>query len=217
MIGKLIAAVTLLGVVSGSAAAAPAVQPGAIRNILIMGTSTTAGAGASPITNRYVDLIKAARPADVYTELAISGSTLVNANPALSWENRAIPENHKIVIMQFGLNDWDTGVPVATFREQALAFVERVRVANPYAQLYWLSPWIKQYTVTSLPDVRGNRWQEFGMAIETAMRSVQGTHIDLDPTGSRRAAVPYSSGEPSGLHYNNAGHRKIADAVLAYI
>lgn len=213
MIGKLIAALALLGVVGGSAAAA---QP-STRNVLIMGTSTTAGAGATPITNRYVDLVKAARPDDTYTVIARSGTTLVNADPAKSWEHTVIPGGNDVVVMQFGINEWDTGVPIATFRDQATAFVARVRTANPTAQIFWLSPWIKQYAVTSTFDVRGNRWQEFGMGIETALRTVQGVHIDLDPTGSRRLAAPYSSGEASGLHYNNAGHRKLAEVILAHI
>lgn len=213
MARKIIAAFALLLLIGGSAAAA---QPSA-RNVLIMGTSTTAGAGAVPLTNRYVDLIKAARPDDTYTVIGRGGTTLVNTDPAKSWENTVIPGGNDIVIMQFGINEWDTGVPIATFRDQATAFVARVRTANPDARIFWLSPWIKQYAVTSTFDVRGNRWQEFGMGIETALRTVQGVHIDLDPTGSRRLAAPYSSGEASGLHYNNAGHRKLADAVLEHI
>lgn len=211
---RMIAMLVVLLTLGGSAVAIGAQTS---RAILFLGTSTTEGMGAIPKAARFVDLVKAARPGDTFTELARGGTTLVNADPAKSWENTVIPGGHDIVIAQFGLNEWNTGVTATMLRTQATDFLARVRTANPNAQIYWLSPWIPQYTVTTFPDLRGNLWQEQGMAIEAALRTVQGVHIDLGPTGSRREAAPYSFGGSDGLHYNNAGHRKIADAVLARI
>lgn len=205
----IVALITLLLVACGSSGAGAQDT----KKVLFLGTSTTEGAGATPVTSRFVDLVKAAKPGNTYTVLARGGTTLVNADPAKSWEQTTIPSGHDVVIMQFGINEWNTNVPATTFRDQAIAFLARIKAANPNARLVWLSPWIPQY-IAQLPDARGNLWQEHGMAIEAALRTVRGEHLDMDPTGSRRLAAPYSFGSADGLHYNNTGHRKLADAVL---
>lgn len=205
-------ALLLLAACGSSGAGVVAAQDS--KKVLFLGTSTTDGAGATPRTSRYVDLVKAARPNNTYTELARSGTTLVNADPAKSWEQTAIPSGHDIVIMQFGTNDWLYNTPAPTFRAQAISFLARVKAANPNARLIWLSPWIPQYVEGFSPFAKTSLWQEHGLAIEMALRTVNGEFIDMDPTGSRRVGLPYFSGEEGGLHHNNLGHRKLADAVL---
>lgn len=212
MTKKIVALFAVMALTLITSGAAVRAQP-TPQNILFLGTSTTDGMGAVPRSARFVDLIKAARPGDVFTELARGGTTLVNANPAISWENTVIPGGNDVVIAQFGLNEWNTGVTAADLRAQATAFLARVRTANPTARIFWLSPWIPQYTA-QVPDLKANLWQEHGMAIEAALRTVGGKHIDMGPAGSRREAAPFSFGGADGLHYNNLGHRALADAVL---
>ena len=128
-------AIALLAAVLMVAAGAVAAGAQASRSILFLGTSTTEGMGAVPKSARFVYLVKAARPDDTFTELARGGTTLVNADPAKSWESTVIPGGHDIVIAQFGINEWNTGVTATSLRQQATDFLARVRAANPSARI----------------------------------------------------------------------------------
>jgi lysophospholipase L1-like esterase len=203
-----LAALLLIAACTVSSSAAPA------SNVLILGTSTTQGMGATPSSNRYASLVQAERPSATFTIHGVGGTTL--ADPATpNWLAYSVPTGFDTVVLQFGFNEWNRSTPAATFETWAVDFMTRVRTANPGARIVWLSPWISQYTAV-LPDVRAELWQQYGMATERALRAVGGStaHVDLDPTGSRRLAAPYSLGAPDGLHYNNKGHRAIADALL---
>lgn len=215
---KIIAALAVLLMIGGSAAAVAQPTP---RKILIMGTSTTEGMGATPASSSYVNQVKAARPADTFTVIARGGTMLEHPDPAKSWIDTVIPAGNDIVIVQFGFNEWNVGVPTATWQQQATDFLARVRAANPAARILWLSTWISQYTA-STPDLRAALWQEHGVATEAALRTVNGTHVDLNPSGSRREAAPYAWkawGTPGydGLHIRTSGHTKAAEALLAYL
>ncbi len=184
------------------------------RNVLILGTSTTEGMGATPAENRYTAVVARARPLDSFTVVGRGGTTL--ADPATpNWLDYAVPSGYDVVVLQFGFNEWNRSVSPEIFHTWAGDFVARVRTANPGARLVWLSPWISQYTPT-LPDARAELWQRYGQVIAAVLRAAGGevTHVDLDPTGSRRLAAPYSLGSPDGLHYGNRGHAAIADALL---
>jgi lysophospholipase L1-like esterase len=208
-------ALTLLGVGASTHASSSAATG---RKILILGTSTTEGMGATPLANRYASLVAQARPTDEFTVLGRGGTTLADAATA-NWLDYAVPGGHDVVVLQFGFNEWNRGTPVATFKTWAGDFVTRVRASNPGAKVVWLSPWISQYVPTSLPDGRAELWQQYGMAVGSVLRAAGGStaHVDLDPTGSRRLAAPFSFGAADGLHYNNAGHAKIAEALLTVI
>src|SRR6188768_2539421 len=95
----IIAVLTLLLVACTSTAGAGAQSS---KKVLFLGTSTTVGIGAWPTTSRYVDLVKAARPTNTYTEISRSGVPLVHSDPTLSWEQVVIPTGNDIVIMQLG-------------------------------------------------------------------------------------------------------------------
>lgn len=208
-IAALLVSLLLVGVGVTASTAAQA------QNVLILGTSTTEGMGASPIEKRYATLVTNELQGATVTTFGRGGTTL--ADPATpNWLNYSVPSGYNVVVLQFGFNEWNRGTPATTFKPWAVDFMTRVRAANPGVRLVWLSPWIGQY-LTPAPDVRAHGWQEYGMAIESALRTVGGNtaHVDLDPTGSRRLAAPYSLGAADGLHYNNRGHRAIADALLA--
>lgn len=205
-----LAALTLLGVGASATASSQA-----LRQVLILGTSTTEGMGATPASNRYASLVASARPLDSFTVLGRGGTTLADPTTP-NWLDYTVPSGFDVVVLQFGFNEWNRGTPVNTFKTWAGDFVTRVRAANPGARVIWLSPWISQYLPPSLPDGRAELWQQYGMAIESVLRAAGGStaHVDLDPTGSRRLAAPYSLGSPDGLHYNNRGHAALADALL---
>lgn len=211
--------VTLLALVAMSAAASmsaavPSQAQPAGRSILILGSSTTGCSGPSALANCYVEIVKAARPADTFTVLARGGTTLALGAPNVNWTQTVIPGGHDIVVVQLGVNDWANGLAYATFRTHVEEFLGRVRAANPNATILWLMPWIPQHWPGS-PDVWWLLWQNHGVVLVNALRAVGGEVIDLGPTGSRREAAPFSAGDGTGMHYNDAGHRKIADALLA--
>lgn len=206
----LLAALGLIAACTVSSVASPTTS------VLVLGTSTTQGMGATPTSNRYASLVQADRPTTTFVVHGVGGTTL--ADPATAnWLGYAVPSGFDTVVLQFGFNEWNRGTPAATFKTWAIDFMTRVRTANPGARIVWLSPWIAQYTPAALPDARAELWQQYGMAVDSALRTIGGStaHVDLDPTGSRRLAAPYSLGAPDGLHYNNEGHRAIADALLA--
>lgn len=217
MLRKITIAATLVATAALSLAASTPSGAATGRNILILGTSTTDGMGANPASNRYATLVANARPLDTFTVLGRGGTTL--ADPATpNWLDYTVPGGFDVVVLQFGFNEWNRSTPAATFKTWAIEFAQRVRAANPGVRIVWLSTWVSQY-VTTTPDARANLWQEYGMAIESTLRTVGGdvTHVDLDPTGSRRLAAPFSYGGADGLHYNNAGHRALADALLTVL
>jgi lysophospholipase L1-like esterase len=186
------------------------------REILLLGSSTTGCSGPSKRANCYVELMKAARPSDRFTVLARGGTTLALNTPAQNWTQTPIPAGHDIVVIQLGINDWARELAYTTFRTHVEEFLGRVRAANPDAKIYWMMPWIPQNWPGS-PDTWWLLWQNHGVVLANALRPLGGELIDLGPTGSRREAAPYSANDGSGMHYNDAGHRKIADAVLARI
>lgn len=190
------------------------------RNVLILGTSTTEGMGATPANQRYASLVAAARPTDTVTVVGRGGTTLADPNTP-NWLTYTVPTGFDVVVLQFGFNEWNRGMPAATFQQHLLDFATRVRTANPGAKLIVLSTWISQYPAVNGWDARAALWQEYGQAVSAALRAIGGNtaHVDVDPTGSKRLAAPFAWKAPGtpgydGLHYNNAGHAELARQLL---
>lgn len=207
--GALFALLALIAVMGTTSSQA---QTG--RSILMLGSSTTGCSGPSTLANCYVNLVKAARPDDTFTVIARGGTTLALGAPNVNWTQTPIPGGNDIVVIQLGVNDWANGLAYATFRTHVEEFLGRVRTANPTAKIYWLMPWIPQHWPGS-PDTWWLLWQNHGVVLVNALRAVDGEMIDMGPSGTRREAAPFASGDGTGMHYNDAGHRKMADALLA--
>lgn len=213
---RALAAITALAFALAPAAPSisqPAPAPSA--RLLVMGSSTTACTGPSSTAACYVNLIAAARPGMAMTVLARAGTYVAYGPPATNWTQTVIPGGHAVVVIQLGINDWYVPVQPAEYRAQLDELLGRVKAANPGAKLIWLGAWMPTYA-PSVPDPRPKMWQDHGEATAAAMRAAGGVFLDLHPDGTRRGAAPYQANE-TGWHYNDLGHRKLADAVLAVL
>jgi lysophospholipase L1-like esterase len=211
-------AAVLFGAGPGSAAAGQVAE-----QILIMGSSTTACAGqlSSP-ANCYVNIVKAAHPADTFTVLGRGGTYIGYGTAAQNWTTTPIPGGHDRVVIQLGINDWYVPVAPATLRQQIDGLVIRVKAANPGAKIAWVRTWMP--VPTGNADVRQSMWAQHGWSTADAMSYARtacnpnctpvADFIDMGTSPApRRSTV---SGD-NGWHYNDRGHAEIAAAVNRWI
>lgn len=181
-------------------------QPGAPagRDVLIMGSSTTACTGPSSVDACYVTKVKNARPADRFTVIGRGGTYVGYGTAGQNWTTTPIPTGQEIVVIQLGINDWYVPVDPAQYRAQLDTLIGRIRSANPDADLYWVRAWMPNYPT----DTRLSMWTRHAWVTADALAAVNGTFLDMpgDP-------APYRA-DTTGWHYNDAGHQALADKVL---
>ena len=179
------------------------------RDILLMGSSTTGCTGPSTPSACFVNKVKAARAADRFTVLARGGTYVAYGTPSQNWTTTAIPGGHDIVVVQLGINDWYVPVTPLTFGAQVAELLQRVRSANPDAEIHWVRTWMPAPTGNA--DIRRSMWVRHGFSTADAVETVGGTFHDMSGTPTRFAV------DSTGWHYNNLGHQRLADLLLSFM
>lgn len=126
--------------------------------------------------------------------------------------SREYPANQDLVFVELGTNDVGRSTPLDEFARTYASLLSGVLEASPRAQIICLSPWNSV-----------ERSAEYAAAIDEACVAVGGRTTSISQiytTQGMRAQVgdAYFGGlAPDNFHPNDAGHRAIADAVLAWI
>ncbi len=143
------------------------------------------------------------------------GDTTVTARVGATLQGVAdeygVPAGMDLAVVALGTND--AGTDPALFADQYTAYLDRVVEASPEAQIICLGAW----QPTSLPGTSAR-----DSAIGDACSAQDGTFVPLtglfaDASLRGPAGAPTWVGGADTFHPNSAGHRMIADKILASI
>lgn len=179
------------------------------KNVLILGSSTTACVGPLDPADCYVTLLQGSRENDTFTVIARGGTYVAYGTPAQNWTETPIPAGNDIVVVQLGINDSYVPVDPTLYGAQVDELLARVMAANPAAELLWVRTWMP--TPTGNPDVRRSMWVQHGYVTADAVLQHGGVFLDMPGTPG-----PYAA-DSTGWHYNGGGHQVIAARLLAYL
>lgn len=177
--------------------------------ITYLGDSLTAGLHAIAENESFRALTTSTLadggPVEEHAEQLVGGTVrqTLDGNPEF-------PTGQDIYVVELGTNDINS-VDYRTFQREFGGMLDRVRTASPDAALVCLGTW--------RPEDRG---RDYDLVIRSACESHDGRYrrmADLaeDPALRGPAGVETFSGPSDDFHPNNAGHRAIADRVLAMV
>jgi lysophospholipase L1-like esterase len=178
------------------------------RDILIVGSSTTAGTGPSSLDKAYVSLVEAARPLDNFQVFSEGGSDVDD------WASQVItplPHNQDIVILQLGINLWLAGTSSVTFEANCKALFDNLRFYNPICQIYFIRGWMPRTSYDSQLTL-WDTYSDILTSFESNTYIRPFTFLDMLEDN---LDLYYQTGQ--GIHYNDIGHQLLANRLLAYI
>ncbi|WP_165968661.1 SGNH/GDSL hydrolase family protein [Arthrobacter crusticola] len=188
-----------------SASTSPTPTAGPL-SVWFSGDSLTVGVHATTEAEAFRSL--------VVTELGDRvGETTVTARSGATLQRVAdeyeVPVGMDIAVVALGTNDF--GTDPALFADQYTAYLDRVVEASPKAQLICLGAW----RPSSIPGTSAR-----DAAIWQACTAQGGTYIPLtglfaDASLRGPDGAPTWVGAADTFHPNSAGHRVIADRILA--
>ena len=107
----------------------------------------------------------------------------------------------KVVVINLGTNDGETGTPPATYQSTYIAFLDSIRAKLPNASIFVL-----------VPNAGYMRAQDSAAYLARLAAGDSGVHY-LNTTGWLTSAYL----EPDGIHPNESGHAKLASLLEPFI
>lgn len=189
---------------TGSAGTPPVEPRGpAPLQVLILGTSLTAGLGLDPDSAWPALLQRKADSAGLPVRIrgaGLSGETSAGALRRVEWLLR---EPADVVMIETGANDGLRGLDVDSTRANLRAILQRVRAARPAARLLLA----QMEAPPNLGDTYTTRFREMFPAVARAEGALLVPFL-LDGV----AGIP-DLNQGDGIHPNEAGSRRVADNV----
>ncbi|HTN09029.1 SGNH/GDSL hydrolase family protein [Agriterribacter sp.] len=190
-------------------------------HIVVLGSSTAAGAGASPKSNSYVNLftqylINSVNSGSTVTNLAIGGATTYKMQPGWYSPPTAYPVDPERnidaalalspdgILLNYPSNDADRDIPIAEQKSNFLRVVDKADSAN-------VPVWI---TSTQPRNITEEGRANLILMRDWLQTTFTSKYIDFW-TGIANAdgtiVAAYNSGD--GVHLNNAGHAILFERV----
>jgi len=177
---------------------APAGKRATAYGIAFFGDSVSVGFGASdPRRRGYVPRVS--RWLHVHGKRVVETVNARGGVPVAYWLSAPMPKQLDAAIIELGTNDVRLGTPSARFAQEYRLLANRIRAANPEAQVLCLSVWSR---------VGGSSSE--GVINAQIRAACPGTYVDI--TGLRNRLYIRSS---DGFHPNDAGYSLIAKAVVS--
>jgi lysophospholipase L1-like esterase len=182
--------------------------------VVFLGSSTTAGAGASRPERRWTSLVSR-RLGWIEVNRGLSTSTLTNlgrktASGEQRWRQALAGPAPDVVFVMYGANDVLARVPLGdpetpgTFRHAAAAVLRGIREAFPDAALVVCTPQPSRATA--------ERRELYDLALAEAAAREGALFV---AAGSAFPAARLRDLTADRLHLNDAGHAAVAEFVLA--
>lgn len=190
-------------------------------HIVVLGSSTAAGAGASPKSNSYVNLftqylITSVNSGSTVTNLAIGGATTYKMQPG--WYSSpsgypvdpernidaALALNPDGILLNYPSNDADRNIPIAAQQSNFLRVVDKADSAN-------VPVWI---TSTQPRNISEAQRADLIFMRDWLQATFTSRYIDFWTTIANTdgtIVAAYNSGD--GVHLNNAGHAILFERV----
>lgn len=178
------------------------------RNILIVGSSTTAGTGPSSPEKAYANLVQAARPNDNFSVFSEGGS---DVDDWASDVGSVLPSDQDIIVLQLGINLWLAGTSSMTFTANCNALFELLRTYNRIAEIYFIRAWMPR---TSYPS-QLTLWDDYGDVLASFESDVYIRPFTFLDMLEENLELYYQTGQ--GIHYNDIGHQLLANRLLSII
>ncbi len=178
------------------------------RDIMILGSSTTAGTGVSAPDKNYTALLEVARPNDNFQVFSEGGSDVDD------WASQIVsplPHNQDVVILQLGINLWLAGTSSVTFTANCKALFDNIRFYHPISQIYFLRGWMPRTTYDSQVAL----WKTYSDILTSFESDIYIRPFTFLDMLEENLDLYYMTG--AGIHYNDIGHQLIANRLLAYI
>lgn len=186
--------------------------PGAPLRVLFSGDSLTGGLHASTQATGFkwlmLDAIDDSGPVEEFSS-ALSGGTTVEVSN--SYE---VPGGLDLAVVELGTNDKAKATPIPEFRAAYVDLLNKITEKSPDVALVCAGVW---EDVNGGPDA-----VPYNNVISTECAARDGRFVNLtpiykDPATIGPVGVPAYGGVSDDFHPNDAGHRAIADLLLAAI
>lgn len=219
MNARVLAAAAL--VIAGCGREAALAPPGALApepplpapRVVFLGSSTTAGAGASAPALRWTSLV-ARRLGWIEVNRGLATSTLTNLGRQVPsgeerWRDALGAEGADAVVLMYGANDVLARAPLGdpatpgTFRHAAAAVLRGIREALPRAAIVVCAPQPSHATAAGR--------EPYDLALADA--AAQGGALFV-PVGSAFPGERLGAYSADRLHLNDAGHAAVAEFVV---
>lgn len=190
--------VDFLGVDLEATATITALNPRPSTKLVCMGDSITQGFWASDVVETWPFLLAVDRGYEI-VNVGYGGRRCTPSDAAV-----ATAVAPSVATYLIGYNDFSAQVPLAAFKANYIAFVQRFRAGAPFAKLYCITPlWsinTKPLTLEMYRQQIRDALTELGDSLNVL---VEGTSLTSGP----------SSFNADGVHPNNQGNREMAAAL----
>ena len=181
--------------------AAEATGAPAVKRIVFLGDSLTAGYGLEE-DQAYPALIQARMPSWTVANAGVSGDTSAGALRRVPWVLKAKPD---VVFIAIGANDGLRGQPVDQLEANLRRIIAQVRAAGATAVLAGMR----------MPVNYGEDYRTAFAAVYP--RVAEETRTPLMPFILESVAMKPELNQTDGIHPNAAGQKLVAAAVLAFL
>jgi acyl-CoA thioesterase-1 len=177
------------------------------KTIVFFGNSLTAGYGLSP-SQAFPALVQAkidslGMPYTV-VNAGVSGETSSGGASRIDWILRQPPD---VFVLELGANDGLRGIPVSQTKESLQAIIDKVKTANPAAQL-----------VLAGMQIPPNMGQQYGTAFRNLYPELAAKNgTTLIPFLLEGVGGEVRLNQEDGIHPTAEGHRIVAETVWAYL
>jgi lysophospholipase L1-like esterase len=179
-----------------------------------LGASETYGVGATPFSRGYAHLVAHALHARHFQDLGIPGATLSSAYDVEL--GAALSSRPELSTLFFGVNDLNAHIPRDSFLADLHDLALTLRRAGSRVLIIGLPD------LTLIPAVRAafprlaGTTESWNKGMASVARQTGSRFLNLSRFSAELASHPdYIA--PDGLHPSNAGHRRLAQVVLAAI
>lgn len=179
------------------------------KDILVIGSSTTAGVGPSSLDKRWIALVEAARPQHNFYVATEGGSDVDDWPSDIGFG--ILPQNQDIIILQLGINLWLTGTANATFELNVAGLMGQIYTYHPAAVVFFLRAWMPRTSY----DSQVIKWADYGYILSSfqEFKAYYNPFFFLD----RYETNPEIYRHEEGIHYNDLGHELLAKTILDLI
>jgi lysophospholipase L1-like esterase/predicted esterase len=199
----------------------PGQNPAGLK-VVVLGSSTAVGTGASPTSNGWVGLLtswlSSTTTGSSVTNLAVGGYTTNSVLPSVNPNNnitKALSLNPHIILVNLPSNDVNSGIPIATT-------MNNFRTLKSLADAQGVMIFFTTTQPRNFPELN---LRDSLQVTANLMRTEFGEYIiDIydeltDFSNDKQIKTVYGSGD--GIHLNNAGHNYIfttaRDKLLPYL